>query len=295
MAAAESLAPFRRIAVLGTGLIGGSFALGLRKFAPGTHIVGFDRPDTVARAVSRNAVHEATATLADAVRGADLIYIALPIRAAIDALSTIAAQASPTSLVTDACSTKSVVCREARRHFGPATGSRFLGGHPMAGNEASGIDHAAPDLFSGARYALIGRDADNEGDPRIDRFVALLRAIGTHPVWTDADTHDWAAGIVSHLPQLASLALARVVHDETDETGLPLSLAGGGLRDTLRLAGSRYHVWRDICLTNTANVSRALDRLAQAIDHLRTHLADRELESEFQAANELYKSLKQMK
>jgi len=293
MAAAESVAPFRRVAMIGTGLVGGSFALALRKFTPGVHIVGFDRPDAVARAVSRGAVHEAAATLADAVRGADLIYIALPIRAAIDCLATIVAHALPSSLVTDACSTKVVICREAQRHFANSRVARFVGGHPIAGNEASGIGHAAPDLFCGSRYALIGSSTEN--DPRMESFVDLLRAIGADPVWTDADTHDWAAGIVSHLPQLASVALARVVHDETDETGLPLNLAGRGLRDTLRLAGSPYHVWRDICLTNTANLSRALDRLAQAIDHLRTHLADRDLESEFRAANDLYKSLNQMK
>ena len=83
-----------------------------------------------------------------------------------------------------------------------------------------------------------------------------------------------------------------MVQDETDETGLPLSLAGPGLQDTLRLAGSPYAVWRDILLTNTDNVSRALDRLAQAVDHLRTHLASKELEQEFQSANELYKLLR---
>ncbi len=114
------------------------------------------------------------------------------------------------------------------------------------------------------------------------------------PSWCDADTHDWAVGIVSHLPQLVAVALARVVQDETDETGLPLSLAGHGLQDTLRLAGSPYSVWRDILLTNKDNVSRALDRLAQAVDHLRNRLASKELEQEFQSANELYKLLRKL-
>ena len=88
------------------------------------------------------------------------------------------------------------------------------------------------------------------------------------------------------------MALARVVQDETDETGLPLVSRAPGLQDTLRLAGSPYSVWRDILLTNKDNVSRALDRLAQAIDHLRTQLASKELEKEFQSANELYKLLR---
>ncbi|HUJ80778.1 MAG TPA: prephenate dehydrogenase dimerization domain-containing protein, partial [Candidatus Acidoferrales bacterium] len=104
--------------------------------------------------------------------------------------------------------------------------------------------------------------------------------------------HDWAAGVVSHLPQLVAVALSRVVLDETDETGLPASLAGSGLRDTVRLAGSPYAVWRDICLTNADNITRALDRVSQAVDYLRTNLTTHELEGEFASANELYKILR---
>jgi prephenate dehydrogenase len=144
-------------------------------------------------------------------------------------------------------------------------------------------------LFRGSRYALIAQETDP--DPRVQQFARLVRALGAEPDWCDAETHDWAVGIVSHLPQLVSVALARVVQDESDETGLPVTLAGQGLHDMLRLAGSPYSIWRDICLTNSENISRALDRLAQAVDHLRTHLSSKELEQEFRAANELYKLL----
>ena len=146
------------------------------------------------------------------------------------------------------------------------------------------------DLFRGAHYALIATPED--ADPRVTEFMALVRKLGAEPLLCDAETHDRAAGIVSHLPQLVAVALAGVVHDETDETGLPASLAGSGLRDTLRLAGSPYAVWRDICLTNADNISRALDRMSQAIDYLRTNLTNRELEDEFASANELYKILR---
>ena len=291
-------APFHRVTILGTGLIGGSFALALRKHFPDARVVGFDRPDVLERAISSGVLHGACSNLQDAVRDAGLVYIALPIRTAIESLPAIAAAAASTALVTDACSTKSVIGHEAARHFPNRNGARFLGGHPIAGSESCGLENAGADLFCGSRYALIGPEpetAAGESDPRVQSFVSLLRAIGAEPVWCDADTHDWAAGIVSHLPQLASIALARVVQDESDETGLPVSLAGRGLRDTLRLAGSPYSVWRDICLTNSDNLSRALDRLAQAVDYLRTNLASRELESEFRAANELYKSLNHMK
>src|ERR1019366_8588934 len=93
-----------------------------------------------------------------------------------------------------------------------------------------------------------------DSNSRVQNFTALLRKFGAEPVWCDAETHDWAVSIVSHLPQLVSVALARVVQDETDETGLPVTLAAAGFRDMLRLAGSPYDVWRDVCLTNTENI-----------------------------------------
>ncbi|HEY6444567.1 MAG TPA: prephenate dehydrogenase [Candidatus Acidoferrales bacterium] len=276
--------PFRRIAVIGTGLIGGSFALALRKQNPGVSLVGCARPDSARRARERGAIDEAASDPSSAVRGADLVYIALPIGASIEVLPAIAAAAEPHALVTDAGSTKFAISHAARNHF--RTGARFLGGHPMAGKEVSGIEHADAELFRNAPYALMATEADP--DPRVNCFVELVRAMGARPVWSDAETHDWAVGIVSHLPQLLSVALANVVRDETDETGLPLTLAGPGLQDMLRLSGSPYEVWRDIFLTNTDNISRALDRLGQAIDHIRTRLASKELESEFHAANELH-------
>ncbi|MGC1659637.1 MAG: prephenate dehydrogenase [Candidatus Acidiferrales bacterium] len=283
--------PFRRAAILGMGLIGGSFALALKRAHPETAIVGFDRPETLERAKKREplaaVLQETTADFATAVHGADLIYVALPIVAAVEALPSIAASAASDALITDACSTKSAICRAAAEAF--RGGTRFLGGHPMAGKEQSGIDHADANLFRGARYALIALETDP--DLRVQKFAALLHKIGAEPVWCDADTHDWAAGVVSHLPQMVSIALARVIADETDETGLPVSLAGSGLRDALRLAASPYSVWRDICLTNTDNIARSLDRIEQAVSYLRTRLASRELEQEFHAANELYKTL----
>ncbi len=283
-----SAVPFSRVAILGTGLIGGSFGLALRKHFPDISIVGFDRAETLQTALARGAVQETARDLASAVRGADLVYVALPIGATIEALPAIAAAAKDGALVTDTGSTKATICRAAKTAFAGA--ARFLGGHPMAGKETSGIARADAKLFSGARYALIGLESDP--DPRTHGLAALVRELGAEPVWTDAETHDWAVGIVSHLPQLLAVALARVVQDETDETGLPLSLSGPGLQDMLRLAGSPYRVWRDVAHTNTENIARALDRLGQAVEYLRTRLTSKELEQEFLVANELYKQLK---
>ncbi len=279
---------FRRAAILGTGLIGGSFGLALRRSHPQVAIAGWDKPAVLDRALELGAITEITSSLESAVGDADLIYVALPISVTLESLPLISAAAKAGALVTDACSTKSVICHLAAKVFGAR--ARFLGGHPVAGKEISGINRATPDLFCGARYALIAAAEDD--DARIVQFTALVRQLGAEPMFCDAETHDWAAGVVSHLPQLVAIALSRVVLDETDETGLPASLSGSGLRDTVRLAGSPYAVWRDICLTNSENIARSLDRVSQALDYLRANLNTRELEDEFASANDLYKILR---
>jgi prephenate dehydrogenase len=287
-------APFHRVAVLGTGLIGGSFALAARAALAGTpraSVVGWDKPEVLQRARALRVVDEAQADLGAAVAGADLVYVALPVGLTIERLPEIARHAAAGALVTDAASTKRLVCETAEQCFTGA--ALFLGGHPMAGHESSGIDAADAALFRGAKYALIGEAASAAGrkDARVSKFLLLLETIGARPLWMDAVTHDRAAAVVSHLPQLLSVALAGVVRQQTDQTGLPLTLAGRGLRDALRLAGSPYAVWRDIILTNTENIEFVLDRLIQQAEYLRVHLRRRELDEEFAAANEVYKIL----
>jgi prephenate dehydrogenase len=282
---------FRRAAILGTGLMGGSFALALRRHFPQTQIIGWEREEVLERAAARGVVDESTSALVDSVRGADLIYIALPVGAALEHLPEIAQHAATGALVTDACSTKAVICHAAEKSF--RGGTKFLGGHPMAGKAVKGVENADAEVFVGAKYVLIG--SESGANERVKQFAVLLEKIGARPMWMDADTHDWAVGIVSHLPQLVSVALAQVIRDETDETGLPLSIAGPGLRDSLRLAASPYGIWRDICLTNPDNIARALDRVSQTIDHLRTRLQSKDLKESFDAANDLYKMLQDLK
>jgi prephenate dehydrogenase len=293
-------AGFKRVAILGTGLIGGSFGLALRKLRPRPNVVGWDKPDVLKRARERGAIDRGETDLARAVKGADLVFIALPVGAVLEHLPEIARAASSRALVTDTASSKRTICEQASACF---TGSAlFLGGHPMAGKEISGVAAAEAKLFDGARYALIraaagavaaDTSAENlENDPRVRAFVALLDKLGAQTLWLDAASHDRAAAFVSHLPQLISVALAGVVRDQTDQTGLPLILAGRGLRESLRLAGSPYALWRDIVLTNSDNIDRALDRMSQAIENLRPLLRRRELEDEFAAAGELYKILR---
>ncbi|HEX3119145.1 MAG TPA: prephenate dehydrogenase/arogenate dehydrogenase family protein [Candidatus Acidoferrum sp.] len=313
----------QRTSILGTGLIGGSFALALRKYATNLHITGWDRPDVARTAEETRAFDEVlTGDLTPVLRSADLIYIALPIGATIDLLPELAKLAPRNALVTDACSTKLRISQGAAELFASADGPLFLPGHPMAGREHAGIAHADADLFQNAPYALIAdtaeeistaasgskktaeihldlnaqpdRGATLRQDVRVDAFLKLLKKIGARPLWLGARQHDYAVGLASHLPQLVAVALASFLYDRLDENGLPITVAGPGLRDTLRLAGSPYQTWRDIVLTNREVLSASLDLLARRIDDLRERLATRELEADFDAANELYKLLRSL-
>jgi prephenate dehydrogenase len=280
-----------RITVLGTGLIGGSFALALRKYADDVHIVGWDRPDVARAARSSAAFDDTFSDLDTALRAADLVYIALPIGVTLDLLPEIARLSPRRALVTDACSTKLRIFEAAAEVFSQPPAPLFLAGHPMAGRELSGIDHADADLFRDAPYALIGESTDPR-DPRVSAFLKLLEKIGARVMWLGAQQHDYAVGLASHLPQLVAVALAAFLYDRLDENGLPITVAGSGLRDSLRLAGSPYSTWRDIVLTNRDVLSAALDLLTQRLDDLRERLASRELEADFDAANELYRLLR---
>ncbi len=283
-----------RVTILGTGLIGGSFALALRKYTDGIGISGWDRADVIREAQARTVVDQGfSGELAPALRDADLIYIAMPIAATLDLLPEIARHAPAHALVTDAGSTKARILQSAEEVFPAESGPRFLGGHPIDGRELSGIAHADGDLFRGHTYALIGASSAQD-DPRISAFVKILEKIGARPMWLGEPQHDYAVGLASHLPQLAAVALAGFLYDRLDENGLRITLAGPGLRDSLRLAGSPYSTWRDIVLTNQEVLGAALDLLARRLDDLRERLASRELEADFDAANELYKLLRSL-
>ncbi len=283
-----------RVTILGTGLIGGSFALALRKYTKDMHITGWDRPEIAKGAHSRGALDKSfSGDLGPALRDADLVYIALPISVTLDLLPEIARHVPLHALVTDACSTKLRISESAVGLFTGDGGPLFLGGHPMAGRELSGFAHADAELFCNTTYALIG-EGSAPREPRVAAFLKLLEKIGARPLWLGAQQHDYAVAVVSHLPQLAAIALGSFLYDRLDENGLPITLAGPGLRDSLRLAGSPYSTWRDIVLTNQEYLSTALDLFSRRLEDLREKLASRELEADFDASNELYKLLRSL-
>jgi prephenate dehydrogenase len=279
--------PFPRVTILGVGLIGGSFALAYRRAYPEARIAGWDRGEVLAHAMERGIIDQAFSDLAPACREADLVYVALPIEESIRRLPEIAAAVPAGALVTDAGSTKIAVCAAARQAFLPPR--LFLGGHPITGKELGGWENATVDLFTGAPYILMGRPEAQ--DDRVARLVKAMEAIGARPVWLGAKEHDHAMAFLSHLPQITAVALAEAVLEGVGEVAMPL--AGPGLRDSLRLAGSPIAVWSEICRTSP-NLDEAIGKLIAMLEQIRSRIGSGRLEEDFERSARVYRILRRL-
>ena len=254
-----------RIAIIGLGLIGGSIGLALRKADAGFEVVGFARrPEVASRAFELGAVDRTEMSLISAVKGADLVIISAPAMAMKGILAEMGVGLRQGSIVTDTASTKARVLDWAKQTL-PQSVS-FIGGHPMAGKEASGVEAADGDLFRGCNYLLIaGSGASEEAR---DRVAAMVRQIGANPLFMDASEHDSLVAGISHLPLLISVALVAVT------TKSPLwpkmaTLAASGFRDLSRLASGDPLMSRDICLTNREPIIRWIDDYIEELRALR--------------------------
>ena len=284
---------FRRVAIVGLGLLGGSLGLALKKAGFTGRIVGYARRDeTRQQALRAGAVDEGFANVNEAVHGADLVILATPVAVILDHLPRLQPHLSPQALITDVGSTKRRICALAAEFY--TQRPLFLGGHPMAGKERSGLENADAQLFENARYVLTPIKPEDLNDARVQAFRALVTTIGARPLTTDPASHDLAVAYLSHLPQLLSSGLASLIDEKHAADELILEVAASGFRDVTRLADSPYSVWRDICLTNTENIQMALDALIQKLESIKVHLGDRELEREFLAAHQLRDKLRQM-
>lgn len=277
---------FQHVVIVGCGLIGCSFALALRRAGFDGRITGWDDAESVEEAIQRGIISERERSLDDGhCCPADFVYLAAPVLAIVEFLQTKSELLKPGSFITDAGSTKVEICRTAHRCL--PSGIDFLGGHPMAGSEKSGAEHARADLFEGAAYIL----TPDERTPtdRLARMELLIREIGARPIRMTAQEHDRAVAYISHLPQYLSTALAATIERHPDARQW-LSLVGEGFRDMTRLAASRFPLWRDITLTNRENLLQALDNYIRHLSTLRQAVAAEDLkavEESFAQANRL--------
>jgi prephenate dehydrogenase len=256
-----------RIAVVGTGLIGGSVGLALAE--RGYDVAGFDHDEArLARAKELGAITEAAASLDDAVAGSELVVVAVPVGAIARAV--VAALDAGAAVVTDVGSVKKSVVAEVERER-PDASARFVGGHPMAGSEQDGVDGADATLFVGATWTLT--PTANTDERAYTLVLRVIRELGADVVSVAPDHHDELVALVSHVPQLAASTLMDVATTNEDDRRTLMRLAAGGFRDMTRIAAGHPAIWPDILTTNREAVLGALDAYLAALSRVREHVA----------------------
>lgn len=275
----------RTVAIFGVGLIGGSFALALRKAGFAGRILGVSSPGTIQRALELNVI-DAGVPDEEAARSADLIYLSQPILRIVECLPELSKWIQPGSLVTDAGSTKRAIVERATALFAPG---QFLGGHPMAGRERRGVEAAEADLFRGRPYVLTPRPPAQLENPAAREFETWIRKIGAVPIILDAVEHDRIVAFTSHLPQLASTALAAVLEARPEPKS---GVFGPALVDSTRLALSSFDVWGDILATNRGPILEALRNYIAKLEEFCKDFEPAAMEQQFERAARFAASLR---
>jgi prephenate dehydrogenase len=258
------------VAVIGCGLMGGSFALALKAAWPGTHISAYSRsPASSQRALALGIVDATHTSAEQSVQGADLVLLAVPVTATEASLRDLRAALRPDALVMDVGSTKRDVVAAARAALGAAVG-QFVPSHPIAGKESGGIEQAEACLYRDRRCILTPL-LENDA-VRLQHAQAVWEAVGCSVVRMNADQHDRTFAAVSHLPHLLAFAYVNAVAQQSGAARL-LALAGPGFRDFTRIAGGTSAIWRDIFSANRDEVLQQLAHFESALGALRVALA----------------------
>ena len=278
-------ARIQQITIVGTGLIGGSFALALKKHGFAGRVVGCDREPVLARARAAGVIDKGIADPEQAARGSQIVLLATPVGTILDLIERIGPTLAESALLTDVGSTKGEIAARALAVFGVSAATRFLPGHPMAGKEHSGIEQADADLLGNAVWLVTPLPGHNVEAGVSGEYLGLVRGIGARVVALDLARHDRLCAWISHLPQMLATALAATVVDELGDDPELLAIGGRALREMTRIASSPYSMWRDIALTNTKNIEETLVRLEQRLAHIRENLRTPELKAEFERGN----------
>jgi prephenate dehydrogenase len=267
----------RCIVIIGLGLIGGSIALALRRAGTdGVEVVGYARrPETAERALQLGAVDRVADSLASAVKTADLVMLATPTMSVKEILSQIGSLLPPGCVVTDVASTKAQVMEWAEGSL--PQGVSFVGGHPMAGKELSGIEVADADLFKGCVYCVVpGRNAS---EAAVQTVVDLVQKVGARHVFMNASDHDRFVAGISHLPLILASALVMATTKSPHWSKMS-EVAATGYQGATRLASQHPRMNRDICLTNGENIVSWIDEFSRELQRFRDLVAEGDLSLE---------------
>lgn len=261
----------RRVAIIGLGLIGGSIGLALKRTGPReTELVGYVRsPEAADKALRLAVVDRVEDDLRVAVDKADIVILATPVMAIKEILAQIGPHLPSGCVVTDTASTKAKVMQWAEEYLPPTVD--FIGGHPMAGKEFSGIEAAEADLFEGCIYCLV--PGQNSSSASIQRIVDLVCELGANHLLITASEHDNSVAGISHLPLILSSALVTTTTDSPSWSKVS-KLAATGYRDLTRLASQHPRMNRDICTTNRENIIAWIDEFIKELSRFRQLIAD---------------------
>lgn len=256
---------FEQLGLIGCGLMGGSFALALKKAGLVKRVVGYSKsPTTTERARQMGVIDDTASSALMAVSGSDLVLLAVPVAATEATLKSIAPLVTSQMLLMDVGSTKSDVIHAARSALGDKFGS-FVPAHPIAGKEVAGVEHADAQLYRGAQVVLT--PTERTLTAQLQRAEALWKALGSRVSSMSPETHDSALAAVSHLPHLLAFAMMNSVLGQSDAANF-LSLAGPGFRDFTRIAGGEPRLWRDVLLANKQEVLAQARHYQQALQQL---------------------------
>lgn len=291
---------FKQITIVGTGLIGGSIALAAKNHGLAQRVTGCDRAEVLERARQMGAIDNGSTDPAQACAGSEVVVLATPVGAILDFIDRIAAQLPPDVLLTDVGSTKKEIVERARASLGRDAGKRLLPGHPMAGKERSGIEQADAELFVGAVWLFtpisVGNASCTAGPGGSSptewpgaKWISLVEKLGAKATFMDVDRHDRLCGWISHLPQMIATAFASTLEDNVGDDAEIKAIGGRALRELTRIAASPYSMWRDIAMTNTANIEEALLNMEQKLAYIRENLKSAGLREEFERGNKFHR------
>ena len=268
---------FRRAVILGTGMLGGSVALALKKHGLAAQVVGVSRQEsTLKLAKEMKAIDEGTTDIHKAIQGADLVVLAAPVKVILENIGDISKHLRRGCIVTDVGSTKVAIVEAAEKQFPPHV--LFVGSHPMAGSEKSGMAEARADLFKDA-VCIMTPTAKTNRMVR-DKVKQVWTIMGAQVKVMEPVAHDEVMAYVSHLPHMMAFALARSIPDDHVQHG------AASLKDTTRIAGSSAQMWADICSSNSRNVTKAIDEAVKSLSEIRKAVVDRDQEALIQFFNQ---------
>ncbi len=262
---------FKRLVIIGVGLIGGSVGLAAKRTKIADTVVGVGRnPEHLNLAVDCGAIDSFTTDVAEGVKDADLIILCLPVEGIVDFLPKVAAHAAADALVTDVGSTKKIIVEKAESCFGEGKAT-FIGSHPLTGSEKTGVTFAKADLFKGATCFVTVTDSTPR--EKLQPLVMFWRKLGARPFILRPERHDYLVGTSSHAVHLTAASLVRAVGSMGEDPNLLRLIVGSGFKDTTRLALGNVELWVEICRHNAAYIADALDKIQGELGAVKDALA----------------------